>query len=707
MKKFLSSTLLSGLLLAGAASAQNGMAGGQEGLHQYNANTLGQWNISVGTGGDVSLDNWSLARGGLIKDDQGKDMGLYERDGSFAGAFNFSIGILNWLDLGVNLPIHYEYAGAHNADMEEYGMTNLTRGDIDAWLKAKVLGDNESVFSAAVLAQVYFPTGEKSAGVRPRHAWYLTKVTNPYTAGEYAAAASAIFSLNFAKFGLPLHWNTQAGFLYVFGDDHSNVLLYSTGLNYLVHKRVDIFVEFSGEMRVDDNSGYDVDPLVDPMILTPGLRFHVTKNIDFGMGLEVAVRTLKNLGFGMKEEMKNAEDYQITYANEHGKKATYGYASTPHFAGAATLVYRFGGEDNSDIKAKDDSLLQAKIDSIQNARRDARLDSLSKTDSDKDGVSDLVDRCHNTPEGASVDSVGCPLDSDKDGVADGLDKCPSTEAGIAVDETGCESDFDKDGIVDRLDKCPNTPAGLAVDSTGCPSDSDKDGINDAQDKCPNTAAGVTVDETGCPLDFDKDGVFDVNDKCPNTPAGVTVDETGCPLDADKDGIADAMDKCPNTPAGMSVDSTGCPLDFDKDGVPDAQDKCPNTLPGVKIDANGCPVNKKQDLDNLKKGINFQTGSAKLTKNSYGTLDDIVALMKLIPEANLEVQGHTDENGSDETNKKLSQDRAQAVVDYFTKKGIDSSRLRAVGYGSSKPIADNKSKEGRQQNRRVELVPFTK
>jgi outer membrane protein OmpA-like peptidoglycan-associated protein len=148
-------------------------------------------------------------------------------------------------------------------------------------------------------------------------------------------------------------------------------------------------------------------------------------------------------------------------------------------------------------------------------------------------------------------------------------------------------------------------------------------------------------------------------------------------------------------------------DFDKDGVPDVLDKCPNTLPGVRVDQNGCPLNKKEDLDQLKKGINFKTASARLTKSSYGTLDDIAELMIKIPEANLEVQGHTDNKGSEKRNKKLSEDRAAAVVKYLVKKGVAKDRLRAAGYGSEKPIADNTDAAGRAQNRRVELVPFSK
>ena len=89
-------------------------------------------------------------------------------------------------------------------------------------------------------------------------------------------------------------------------------------------------------------------------------------------------------------------------------------------------------------------------------------------------------------------------------------------------------DSDGDGVYDDADQCPDTPDGAAVDSKGCPLDSDGDGVFDYMDQCPDTPAGAAVDSKGCPLDSDGDGVFDYIDKCPNTPAGVSVDTNGCP-----------------------------------------------------------------------------------------------------------------------------------------------------------------------------------
>ena len=134
---------------------------------------------------------------------------------------------------------------------------------------------------------------------------------------------------------------------------------------------------------------------------------------------------------------------------------------------------------------------------------------------------------------------------------------------------GGPGDKDKDGVTDDLDKCPDTPLGEKVDARGCtlPKDSDGDGVMDDADKCPDTPKGEKVDAHGCPLpkDSDGDGVTDDKDKCPNTPKGEKVDATGCPLpkDSDGDGVTDDKDKCPGTPAGTKVDKNGCPQLFEE------------------------------------------------------------------------------------------------------------------------------------------------
>ena len=102
------------------------------------------------------------------------------------------------------------------------------------------------------------------------------------------------------------------------------------------------------------------------------------------------------------------------------------------------------------------------------------------------------------------------------------------------------------------------------------------------------------------------------------------------------------------------------------------------------------------------GVNFEHDSAKLTANSTATLDEAIATLQRRSDINVEVAAHTDSQGSDEYNMGLSERRAASVMNYLTSHGIDAGRLTSKGYGEAQPIADNKTKEGRAQNRRVEL-----
>ena len=338
----------------------------------------------------------------------------------------------------------------------------------------------------------------------------------------------------------------------------------------------------------------------------------------------------------------------------------------------------------------------------------------NRRDKDKDGVWDKIDMCPDTPRGVEVDSVGCPLDEDHDGVPDYLDHCLGTPAEAIghVDSVGCALDTDGDGVEDYKDQCPDTPeeARGQVDSLGCPLDSDSDGVADYLDECPDTPAEAIgkVNANGCPKDSDGDGVPDYLDECPDTPeaAWSTVDEKGCPKDSDGDGVPDYLDECPDTPitAIGFVDEKGCELDSDEDGVPDYKDACPN-VHGVKANK-GCPEVKREIkmlLQKAMQGIEFESGKATIKATSYALLDQIAQTFIENEDYIIEVQGHTDTTGKAADNKKLSQARAEAVMMYLVKKGVSSTRMTAVGYGQEKPIADNKTKAGRQKNRRVEFV----
>ena len=175
---------------------------------------------------------------------------------------------------------------------------------------------------------------------------------------------------------------------------------------------------------------------------------------------------------------------------------------------------------------------------------------------------------------------------------------------------------------------------------------------------------------------------------------------GCPYpDRDKDGVTDNKDRCPDEPGSTKND--GCPIvDRDGDGVPDATDRCPDT-PGPASNY-GCPEDVKTKLTYIAKNIYFHVDKATLQDISFEPLNQLADILTRYPNAKLTIEGHTDNTGSNAHNLTLSNNRAKAVVDYLVSKGIDASRLTAVGFGEEKPVTTNKTAEGRTLNRRVEL-----
>jgi len=266
-------------------------------------------------------------------------------------------------------------------------------------------------------------------------------------------------------------------------------------------------------------------------------------------------------------------------------------------------------------------------------------------------------------------------------------------AGIAFKFGG--KDTDGDGIYDQDDECPGVAGSAAFN--GCP-DTDGDGIEDRNDTCPDVAGSAEFN--GC-ADTDGDGIADPKDACPNE-AGLA-DQNGCPdPDTDGDGIKDSKDGCPNE-VGPEANN-GCPYqDKDNDGVLDKDDECPE-VPGTTTN-NGCPevtVEIINQLTEYAKTILFDTGRTTIRPESYAILQNMVDIMKEYPTASFVIEGHTDSQGREETNQRLSDERAASVKSYLTTIGLDGSRLSSIGYGESRPITTNKTKAGRAQNRRVEI-----
>jgi outer membrane protein OmpA-like peptidoglycan-associated protein len=201
------------------------------------------------------------------------------------------------------------------------------------------------------------------------------------------------------------------------------------------------------------------------------------------------------------------------------------------------------------------------------------------------------------------------------------------------------------------------------------------------------------------VDTDRDGIYDQYDDCPDEPGLPAFN--GCP-DNDGDGVADNVDSCKDV-AGP-VANSGCPWpDTDGDTILDKDDKCPNT-PGL-ITNNGCPQPTKEIMEELNAvgaKVPFSLNAANLSEKVTRLLGIVQKIMEKYPTTSFTIEGHTDTTGPKTFNQKLSENRANAVLNFLVTNGVSSERLSAVGFGEDKPLNPNNTRKGRESNRRVEF-----
>jgi outer membrane protein OmpA-like peptidoglycan-associated protein len=185
-------------------------------------------------------------------------------------------------------------------------------------------------------------------------------------------------------------------------------------------------------------------------------------------------------------------------------------------------------------------------------------------------------------------------------------------------------------------------------------------------------------------------------------------------DRDGDGIVDERDGAPDDPEDLDgyEDHDGVPeaggpndADTDGDGIIDRDDECPTVRgePG----GDGCPERGRAEYRGgrirLLGKIRFKTDSAELLPSSDPILDDVATAMKRNPGIRrVRVEGHSDNVGNPDYNRKLSRERARSVRQALIKRGVSPRRLEAVGHGEARPIATNRTERGRAKNRRVEF-----
>ena len=371
------------------------------------------------------------------------------------------------------------------------------------------------------------------------------------------------------------------------------------------------------------------------------------------------------------------------------------------------------GKD-ADGDGKSDVVESAKLD----ADSDGVVDELDaenenpNNDSDSDGYSNIEEKKAGTNP---LDANSKPVepDTDKDGKIDKIEKGKDADGDGKSDVVeSAKLDADSDGVVDELDAENDNPN----------NDTDNDGMSNIDE----VKAGTNPLDPNSKIepDTDKDGKIDKIEKGKDADGDGKSDVVeSAKLDADSDGVVDELD----------ADDSDVNNDSDGDGVSNIDEKNAGTNP---LDPNDKPEVKKEELkadtqeinvtqetnttvvkvdEKVKEDIEtqikdilhlhkieFEVDKANLTPKGKDIVNRVATILDKYPGVKITIEGHTDSDGKAEYNLKLSQDRVDTVKAELVKAGISADRLKAVGYGETKPLVPNDSAENKARNRRVEF-----
>lgn len=689
--------LLTAILLLPIFAQASASLLGLNGVHRtYSAKSLGHGKLVIGVSGEGSYDEKRIKDGSVVGYDiaydnvNGRPVDVARDTLKIDEIFDLtarpyiSMGITNYFDLTVSMPIHSDWltgsALEDNDDLANASAIGL--GDIEIAGKLQYPPyEHSSPWEMALMGILTLPTGDKDKGFVPKELYYIPKDSTAGTRFYSANLPTMSFMLlntvdfNQINRGLFVEWHLNFGIHTTASPILDNTFLLSSALVWRPSGNIfGLFLEFSGQTRMAKFAdGFKLGD--DPLLLTPGFIIDAENGVSLSLALDVALSKGKDLS-------------QLRIDPEPGPRQN------------DVLCPTCSGDGRY---------------SAYEVRPAAPL-----------GVSGTL----------SWAGFMIPQDKDMDGVMDKDDACPSEPEDLDKfqDHDGCpEEDNDEDGITDMDDKCPAEPEDMDKfqDEDGCPDfDNDGDRISDKKDKCPLQAEDFNgyQDDDGCPdgkTDGDKDGVSDFQDKCPSEPedADGFQDLDGCPdKDNDIDGILDQVDRCPNAAEVINgfEDTDGCPdqkaaepiiIERVVEKIVERRDTVvqvkKDTVTQVQIQKDTVRVEKVIEIEKkaviVLHGVNFATGSAELTPESFAKLDEVANTLKKSPDIILEISGHTDDRGSAKKNQKLSQERAESVVRYLISQGAPAAQLKSKGYGPSKPVASNKTAAGREKNRRIEML----
>jgi outer membrane protein OmpA-like peptidoglycan-associated protein len=250
---------------------------------------------------------------------------------------------------------------------------------------------------------------------------------------------------------------------------------------------------------------------------------------------------------------------------------------------------------------------------------------------------------------------------------------------------------------------------------------------DENDVCPNYAGPKELD--GCP-DYDGDLVPDHRDACPEVPGEeayhgckegypsldpenrekykIVVPEKQVYKDANEKIVRKTTTTTTTTqaPSTQQSSSTIRRSTTTTSSTSNGQRSTSSVSTGTRTSSSSSSSVSSEVrgvFDEALTGIKFNSSKATLKKSSYATLNKVVRILSINKDLNVSINGHTDSTGDPVKNKSLSLARANSVKKFLMSRGIAENRLKTIGHGIEKPIADNSTPQGRELNRRVEFV----
>ncbi len=659
-----------------------------------------------------------------------------------------AIGLLDYFDIGVTLPVFYDQFNGNsvcgddpNCNPAPLAATKKGYiGNVTASLKARAPIPADVPIDFAAFFRYSFKTSKNTKqGLWIREPEYIMKELGyalPYGTAKSVMTVGAALTFDLSKIDvMPLLVHVNGGYRMSMDKAYMSFPFASAALEFYVLDFLSFFGEFYMDIQTEDfvwnrqADGSVIPEKLDMKQVTGGAVFHLPIGLDIQLGASVYVGNDNYVHFA--QVLQNEEN-------------TWGVTATKTRVNPQLAL--FGGLTWSGFLSPQDRDGDGVADADDRCPDDYghRLNGgcpMGNPDSDEDGICDawvsekgMLDEFRNVCEGIDQcptekgnNSNGCPSDDpdpDKDGVCDawvsqkgqldqfkeiceGIDQCPA-EAGTLVNNGCPEDNPDPDGdglcspwVTDKnkldqytgvckgYDMCPGEAG--AAGNKGCPwddPDSDGDGVCDewvVQKKLGYYFEKAAEDEALAKEWFISKSCKGL-DKCPLEHGVPSYD--GCPLpdpDLDKDGVCDAWvteKNMFNLYEGVCAGLDRCPAEAGDDGF-------------------GCPKKKAEKLE----GLTFKSGKATISSNAKRILKDVAKKLKedeAYKDLKIVIQGHTDNRGKAKKNLKLSQNRAKAVMKQLTKFGVAKDRIKSIGLGSTCPVDDNSTAEGRENNRRIEM-----